>query len=316
MPALHNIKRAAVIGLGTMGPGIVATLASGGISVSAYDADEEARGQADDKIKVARKVLQSLGAGQDIRTDITLTSSLQECVSNADLVIETIPENLELKVALFRELELIVSQDCILASDSSGIPVSQLQEGAIKPSRFVGMHWSNPPHIIPMIEVIAGKSTSPDVVEAMTTCIRRLKLIPVVVKKDIPGFVENRVLYALLRECIDLVDHGVIDAKDLDTCVSWGIGYKLAVIGPMALLDMAGLDIYEAVGSYLNKDLCDRSDVSDMIRGKVISGNLGMKTGQGIYAYSQEEIESLRKRRAKLLVDARKVLDGATDPSG
>jgi len=313
MSSTENIKRASVIGLGTMGPGIVATLASGGMLVSAYDTSEEACEQADEKIKMASNVLYSLGSGYDMQPDITLTSNLEECVRKADLVIETIPENLSLKLDLFRELEAIVSGDCILASDSSGIPVSQLQDGAVNSSRFVGMHWSNPPHIIPMIEVIAGKYTSPGVIDAMTACIRRLNLIPVVVKKDIPGFVENRVLYALLRECIDLVDQDVIEAKDLDTCVSWGIGYKLAAIGPMALLDMAGLDIYQAVGSYLNKDLCSRPDVSDTIHAKISAGNLGMKTGRGIYTYSDEDIESLRKMRAKLLVDTRKVLDAATN---
>ena len=110
-----------------------------------------------------------------------------------------------------------------------------------------------------MIEVIAGDADrARDRRLDRATSIRALGLLPVVVKKDVPGFVENRVLYALLREAVDLVEPGVIDAEDLDTCVSWGIGYKLAVVGPMALLDMAGLDIYQAVGSYLNKDLCNR----------------------------------------------------------
>src|SRR5262249_56177721 len=121
-----------------------------------------------------------------------------------------------------------------------------------------GRHGSNPPHIIPMIEVIAGKETSPQTVTWMVDTIKGLGLLPVVVKKDVAGFVENRILYALLRECVDLVDQGVIDAEGLDTCVSWGIGYKLSVVGPMALLDMAGLHIYQAVGRYLNKELCNR----------------------------------------------------------
>src|SRR4029434_4979850 len=122
--------------------------------------------------------------------------------------------------------------------------------------RVVGMHWSNPPHIIPMIEVIAGAKTSKETVQWMVDCIKSIGLLPVVVKKDVPGFVENRVLYALLRECVDLVDQGVIDVEGLDTCVSWGIGYKLSVIGPMALLDMAGLDIYPVFRSSLKNDLC------------------------------------------------------------
>jgi 3-hydroxybutyryl-CoA dehydrogenase/5-formyl-3-hydroxy-2-methylpyridine 4-carboxylate dehydrogenase len=166
-----------------------------------------------------------------------------------------------------------------------------------------------------MIEVIAGSQTSKKVVDWLVASIRGLDLIPVVVKKDIPGFVENRVLYALLRECIDLVEQEVIDPVDLDTCVSWGIGYKLAVIGPMALLDMAGLDIYQAVGSYLNQELCGRTDVSDLIKKATGSGNLGMKTGQGIFKYSAEDIGKLRKQRGESLVAVRKALDSVVVPS-
>jgi 5-formyl-3-hydroxy-2-methylpyridine 4-carboxylic acid 5-dehydrogenase len=131
----------------------------------------------------------------------------------------------------------------------------------------------------------------------------------VVVQKDVPGFVENRILYALLRECVDLVENGVIDADGLDTCVSWGIGYKLSVIGPMALLDMAGLDIYQAVGSYLNKDLCNRGDVAGYVTERTSAGKLGMKTGGGIFSYTPEQVNELRTKRAKKLVAVRKALE-------
>jgi 3-hydroxybutyryl-CoA dehydrogenase/5-formyl-3-hydroxy-2-methylpyridine 4-carboxylate dehydrogenase len=171
------------------------------------------------------------------------------------------------------------------------------------------MHWSNPAHVIPMIEVIAGKDTSPETVKWMCDTIKGLGLLPVVVQKDVPGFVENRILYALLRECVDLVEQGVIDAEGLDTCVSWGIGYKLSVIGPMALLDMAGLDIYQAVGSYLNKDLSNRPDVAKYVTDRTASGKLGMKTGGGIFSYTPEQVNELRMKRAKKLVAVRKALE-------
>ena len=159
-----------------------------------------------------------------------------------------------------------------------------------------------------MIEVIAGAQTSAATVETMVETIKGLGLHPVVVKKDVPGFVENRMLYALLREGVDLVEKGVIDAEGLDTCVSWGIGYKIAVIGPMALLDMAGLDIYQAVGSYLNAELCNRADVSPYVTERTAKGALGMKTGGGIFSYTPERIEALRAARAKKLVAVRKAL--------
>ena len=140
-----------------------------------------------------------------------------------------------------------------------------------------------------------------------------LKVLTVFVKKDVPGFVENRVLYALLRECIDLVEQGVIEPIDLDTCVSWGIGYKLSVIGPMALLDTAGLDIYEAVGTYLNKELCQRNDVSSLIKDKTKAGKLGMKSGSGVFSYKKDQVAALRTDRARSLVAVRKALDKSMD---
>jgi 3-hydroxybutyryl-CoA dehydrogenase/5-formyl-3-hydroxy-2-methylpyridine 4-carboxylate dehydrogenase len=160
-----------------------------------------------------------------------------------------------------------------------------------------------------MIEVIAGNKTDKATVDWMVKTIKDLGLLPVVVQKDVPGFVENRILYAVMRESVDLVEKGVIDAEGLDTCVSWGIGYKLAVIGPMALLDMAGLDIYQAVGSYLNKDLCNRADVASYVTDRTAKGTLGMKTGGGIFSYTPERVNELRAERARRLVAVRKALE-------
>ena len=138
--------------------------------------------------------------------------------------------------------------------------------------------------------------------------MRRFGYHPVV-EKEVPGFVENRILYAILRECLDLVDRGIIDPEGMDLNVRWGIGYKLAVIGPMELLDMAGLDIYNAVGSYLNRDLSTSGEVSKTIRDLIDQGRLGIKTGGGIYDYTPEQIGELRAKRAAKLVAVRKALE-------
>jgi 3-hydroxybutyryl-CoA dehydrogenase/5-formyl-3-hydroxy-2-methylpyridine 4-carboxylate dehydrogenase len=303
------MTKAAIIGLGTMGPGIAATLARGGMSVTAYDANPDQRQKAAQNLAVAQAVLGNLGVPDKSNgSDVRIAETLADCVKGADFVLETVPEKLDLKIEIFREVEKLVDKTCILASDTSGIPISKIQAGVAHPERLVGMHWSNPPHIIPMIEVVAGEKTSPEIVQWMVDVIKSIGLLPVVVKKDVPGFVENRVLYALLRECVDLVDQGVIDVEGLDTCVSWGIGYKLAVIGPMALLDMAGLDIYQAVGSYLNKELCNRTDVSKYVTDRTASGKLGIKTGGGVFDYTPERIAELREQRARKLVSVRKTL--------
>jgi 3-hydroxybutyryl-CoA dehydrogenase/5-formyl-3-hydroxy-2-methylpyridine 4-carboxylate dehydrogenase len=301
------MNRAAVIGLGTMGPGIAATLARAGLQVSAFDADAAKRAKAHEGFTAAATVLSALGV-PDRAGAIAVHESLAQCVAAVDLVIETVPEDLDLKIQVFREIEAHVADECILASDTSGIPITRIQAGTRIPSRVVGMHWSNPPHIIPMIEVIGGERTEPAVVTRVAELVRRTGHLPVTIRKDVPGFVENRVLYAVMRECLDLVEQGVIEPQDLDACVSWGIGYKLAVVGPMALLDMAGLDIYSAVGSYLNKELSNRTDVAGYIAERTAQRKLGIKTGSGIYDYTAEKIAELQSARARKLVAVRKAL--------
>jgi 3-hydroxybutyryl-CoA dehydrogenase/5-formyl-3-hydroxy-2-methylpyridine 4-carboxylate dehydrogenase len=304
------MTKAAIVGLGTMGPGIAATLNRAGMTVTAYDAMAEQRQRANDGITMAMGVLGNLGMpDRSGGNQIKICDTLAEAVNGAELVIETVPEKADIKAQVFKEIDALVGKDCVIASNTSGIPITKLQSGNSAPGRVVGMHWSNPPHIIPMIEVIAGNETSKQTVAWMCDTIKQLGLLPVVVQKDVPGFVENRILYAIMRESVELVDQGVIDAEGLDTCVSWGIGYKLAVIGPMALLDMAGLDIYQAVGSYLNKDLCNRGDVSSYVTSRTSAGKLGMKTGGGIFSYTPEKIAELRKERAKKFVTVRKALD-------
>jgi len=306
------IKRAALIGLGTMGPGIAGRLARGGIDVTAYDSSIAAIQRSREMLETVNGVLDRLeitAPGKKAGC-ISFGSSLAETVAQAELVIENVPENIEIKAELYRAIDPLIAPSVIVASDTSGIPITKLQAFISHPGRMVGMHWSNPPHIIPMIEVIAGQHTDSATVTSITNLIRTIGLLPVVVKKDVPGFVENRVLYALLREAVDLIEQGVIDAEDLDTCVSWGIGYKIAVIGPMALLDMAGLDIYKSVASFLNADLCNRADIAPIVANKVAARKLGLKSGEGMFTYAPGTIPALQAERANKLIAVRRILEG------
>jgi 5-formyl-3-hydroxy-2-methylpyridine 4-carboxylic acid 5-dehydrogenase len=303
------MKNVAIIGTGTMGPGMAATLARGGMDVACYDASETARDKAPGEVTTALGVLERIG-GPAATTPgaVTMRADLAEAVTDADLVIEAVPENAELKAAVFRDLDRLSKPDAVLASNTSGIPITKIQQSVSDPSRVVGMHWSNPPHVIPVIEVIAGAQTAPEVVEQLRQLVADLGLMPVRVLRDVPGFVENRVLYAIMRECLSLVDKGVISAEELDTCVQWGIGFKLAVIPPLQLLDVAGLDIYKAVASYLNADLDGSSGVSGTITSRVERGDLGMKTGEGLFEYTPERAAELRKERAAKLVAVRRAI--------
>lgn len=302
------VNRAAVIGTGTMGPGMGAVLARAGMRVAMYDLNDEIIGRAKAGVELAQGVLDRLGTptvdGGSIRYETDLAAALE----GAELVVEAIPERLELKHELFPQLERLAAPGAILASNTSGIPITRIAEVCSDPGRVIGMHWSNPPHLIPMIEVIPGDATSSETTAAAVALVERIGY-EAVIEKEVAGFVENRILYAILREAVDLVDRGIIDAEGMDRCVRWGIGYKLAVIGPMELLDMAGLDIYANVGSYLNQDLCNGSEVSKTVTDRVGAGELGMKTGKGLFDYTPERIAELRGERARKLVAVRKALE-------
>ncbi len=301
--------KGAVIGVGTMGPGIAATLSRGGLDMVLYDLSAEQLRKAEADMPSLQKVLDEIKVAAS-SGKISYESDLARAVCEADFVIEAVPERLELKQRVFAELDRLARPAAILASNTSGIPITRLQEAVACKSRVVGMHWSNPPHVIPMVEVIAGEHTDPGVVERTRRLVADCGLIAVLVDKEVPGFVHNRLLYAVLREAVSLVEKGVVSPEELDKCFKWGLGLKLAVIGPMELLDVAGLDIYAAVAGYLNADLDNSARVPDYIAEKVQAKRFGMKTGEGIYQYTPQKLGALRAERAAKLIAVRKTLEG------
>jgi 3-hydroxyacyl-CoA dehydrogenase len=304
------VGKAAIIGTGTMGPGMGAVLERAGVDVALYDVSEEQLEKARPGVELARSVLDRLGGEADGASGAGLRfeSDLAVALDGVDMVVEAVPEKLDLKQQVFAEFEKHVPADAILASNTSGIPITKIAANLEHPERVIGTHWSNPPHLIPMIEIIPGERTSEEVTAATQELVRQIGYFPCTLKKEVPGFVENRVLYAIMRECLALVDEGVVDAEELDLNVKWGIGYKLAVVPPMALLDMAGLDIYNAVASYLNQDLSDEKGVSNTITERVDQGKLGIKTGGGLFDYDADRAAQLQKERAAALVAVRKAL--------
>jgi 5-formyl-3-hydroxy-2-methylpyridine 4-carboxylic acid 5-dehydrogenase len=308
-----DISNVVIIGAGTMGPGIAATFARHGYATTLCDIDAKQLDRARAGLDLVFATLQRGGFASDAqvaaaRGRLTLAQAPASALEAADFVLENVPERLELKRAIFVELCEVVRGQAILASDTSGIPISALQAGMRHPERIVGMHWSNPPHLIPVIEVVRGKETATSTVRSTIALVESLQMLPAIVERDVPGFVENRILYAILREALHLLDEKVASAEDIDRIVKWGIGYKLGVIGPLRLLDMAGLDIYTAVAGYLNANLCNDPGISKTVAGKVAEGRLGLKTQAGLFDYTPEEIDRLARERGRLLVAAKKAL--------
>jgi len=310
---VENIKSIAVVGAGTMGPGMAATFARYGYKTTLFDVKPEQLEKAKGTVEFVYATLIRGGfltedeatAG---RANLSYTGDLTEAVGNADFVVETVPERGDIKSEVFRQLDGATKPGTILASNTSGIPITKLGESVADPGRVVGMHWSNPPHVIPVIEVIRGEKTSQAAVDLTWALVEKIGMVPAEVKKDIAGFVENRILYAIMREALHLLDEGVASAEDIDKITKWGIGYKLAVIGPLELLDMAGLDIYTAVASYLNENLSNNPGISSTVTSKVDAGQLGIKTGGGLFEYTPEKIQELQAKRGRLLLGTKKVL--------
>jgi 3-hydroxybutyryl-CoA dehydrogenase/5-formyl-3-hydroxy-2-methylpyridine 4-carboxylate dehydrogenase len=296
-----------------MGGGMAAVFASRGFDVRLTDIKPEMLERARSTLETVYATLVRAGDLTQDAADagaarLRFTPEPAEALAGADFVLESIPENLELKQAFFREAEGHVSEDAILASNTSGIPITRLGAVCRRPERVVGMHWSNPPHIIPVIELIRGERTGDAALAATRRVVEQLGMLPMEVQRDVPGFVENRILYAIMREALHLLDEGVASAEAIDAIIKWGVGFKLAVIPPLELLDVAGLDIYNSVAGYLNADLNASSAVSPLIRQKVAEGRLGLKTGQGLFDYSPGEIPSLMQRRMRQLLAVKKAL--------
>jgi 3-hydroxybutyryl-CoA dehydrogenase/5-formyl-3-hydroxy-2-methylpyridine 4-carboxylate dehydrogenase len=296
------------MGTGTMGPGMGAVLARAGMQVSMYDTSAEALERAKAGYDLAWGVLDRLETPTVEGGSARYVSTVADALAGVEFVVEAIPEKLELKQQAYAEYEQHVGPQVIIASNTSGIPATKIAANLAHPERVIVMHWSNPPHLIPMIEVVPGEKTSQTAIDGTIAVIEDVGYYPCLLKKEVPGFVENRVLYAIMRECLALVDEGVIGREELDLNVKWGIGYKLSVIPPMQLLDMAGMDIYTSVASYLNPDLSNAAEVSPTIRSLVERGRLGIKTKGGLFDYTDEQIGQLRAQRGAKLVAVRKAL--------
>ncbi len=303
-----DVKTVTVAGTGTMGPGIAQVLAQHGVGVRIYDIEKEQLQKARETIKRNVTLMRDAGfiSGNDVNrvlSQVQETHDLKTAVDGVDLVIEAIPEVLDLKTVILSELDAMCAEETILASNTSGLSITTLAKATRRPGKVVGMHWWNPPIIIPVIEIIRGESTDDATVQTVTHLVKRIHKVPVLVKKDVPGFLGNRLQYALMREAIALLNEGVASAEDIDTMIKAGIGFKFPVMGPLETIDMAGLDLYHRVSQYLYKNLDSASSPPPMIEEKVKNSELGLKTGKGFYDYSGVDVNDLMGQRiSKLLV--------------
>ena len=293
------MARAAVIGGGLMGHGIAQVLALGGLDVVVHDPVPEALAAVPGRIAAN---LEALGIDGDVRVE--LEADLEAAAAGADWVFEAAPESLALKQEIFERLDAAAPPGAVLATNTSVMRVGDVAGRARGRGRIVGTHWWNPPFLVPLVEVVQGPDTEPATIDRTMFLLASLGKTPVHVRRDVAGFVGNRLQHALWREAFDLVDKGVCDAETVDTVIKAGFGRRLPVLGPMENADLIGLDLTLAIHEYVLPELDPPSQPSAGLRRRVADGELGMKTGSGFRAWTAEEAAAVRERVLERLAAA------------
>lgn len=301
------MEKLSIIGSGTMGHSIALSAAWAGLDVKVLGVDEEDIKWADNGIKNKLRVmvenqLFNEREGEKIRDRIKLLTSLKETVDGATFIIEAIPEDLEIKRTFYQELEQVIGKEVIIASNTSGFTPTSLAEKLLHPERFIVTHYWNPGHLIPLVEVVKGEKTSKETIDRTMEFTRKMNKQPIFLHKEIPGFIGNRLQYALFREAQALLDVGAASKEDIDAAVTYSIGRRLPITGPLMTADMGGLDVFSAISNYLFADLNNDDKSGEILTKLVEEGKHGDKSGEGFYQWDEETSKKINAEREKTLI--------------
>jgi 3-hydroxybutyryl-CoA dehydrogenase len=294
--------RIAVIGAGLMGHGIAQVFALAEHKVTITDAF--AANLETVKARIAAN-LRDLDDDPKAVDKVTPVADLGDAVRDADYVVEAVLEDLPLKQKLFAEIERHLRPDTILASNTSVIPITKIMEGLAHRERALGTHWWNPPYLVPLVEVIGTQWTAPQVIDTTMALHKAIGKTPVHVKKDVAGFVGNRLQHALWREAVALVEHGICDAETVDTVIKAAFGRRLAVLGPLENADLVGTDLTLAIHNTVLPEIESRTGPSPYLEKLVAEGKLGFKSGEGFRTWTPEQQKELRAKVTQHLKAAR-----------
>lgn len=297
----ETIKSIVIAGAGVMGTSIAQLFARYGYSVSVYDISENALDKSRELMALnqdssVKSGDMTAGESEALRERISFYET-KACFESADFVVEAIAENMDIKHSFWRETSEIVPETAVLTTNTSGLSITEIAEAVKRPERFCGMHWLNPPHICPLIEVIRGEKTDEQTLEKVRQTGVLLGRVPVVLKREVPGFLINRFQFAVLREAMSLVEDGVAQKEDIDNVFKYGLGLRYACLGPFEIADLGGLDIFYQIAKYLIMDISDTKQVHRMLADLVEDGHYGVKSKKGFYDYSGgRDAEVIRKR--------------------
>jgi 3-hydroxybutyryl-CoA dehydrogenase len=303
-----TFKTAAVAGTGMMGPGIALTLALGGVRTTILSRTEEAAARGLEKAHAWVRLLEESRLTEPERARWALETlragtHFDETVAAADLVIESVPERMSLKQELFARMDLIARPAAVLASNTSGLSITAVASKCLRPERVLTTHFWNPPHLMPLVEIVKGEKTSDETVQAVRKLLTDCGKTPVLVRKDRPGQLGNRLLMALLREAVNIVAEGIADAEDVDLAAKSGFGLRLPVYGIFEHADLVGLDLSHAVLDYTARDLYNQPQAPPLLEEMLERGDLGVKSGRGFYDWSKKSAEDVAARRDRFLVE-------------
>ncbi len=297
---IEGIKKIGVVGAGTMGAGVAEIFAEFGYTVILYNRSKEGMQRAVERLRSNVTPIQTETdtAEAKIYTTHDLTALAQ-----VDLISESIAENLEVKQDIFRKLDEICDSNTLFTTNTSGLSISQIATAVSHPERFAGVHFFNPPEIVPAVEVIKGTETSDTICEILIDLLKRMQKQPILVQKDVPGFVASRLQFAVVREALHLVEEGIASPADIDAVMKHGLGLRWALLGPLEIADLGGLDIFNTVGSYVAKSLSSASDSPKVLQDLVAAGKLGAKSGSGFYDYPPGKANALIAERDEKLLE-------------
>ena len=298
LPAHPKNVHAVVIGGGTMGADVAVVLARGGCRVTVIDPSEAKRAQLQAHVRLGLTP-----RGLERRADGVMAVPALQSVAWADvaLVVECIPENLPMKQQLFAELVKYASASTVLASNSSSFPISAIAQGLDTRGRMLGLHFFMPAHLVPLVEVVRGPDTDPAQADRLCAFMRGCGSVPVLVRKDKPGFLANRLQHALAREAFAMIDEGIATPEDVDAAVRFGFGFRYLAAGPVLQRDHAGLDVHCAAAATMYPGLSSTTVPARVLQNHVNAGRLGMKTGAGFYEWPEERRLAERARYDALL---------------
>lgn len=305
---MEKIKRICNLGTGTMGFGTALMFAMAGYEVNMYGRSEASIQKGKNAICAALKTYCDHGKlskeeGSAALARINGVTTLKAAVENTQFVIESVAEDLAVKRNIFAELEELCSPDIIFATNTSGLSPTAIAEALTHKERFVVAHFWNPPHLMPLVEVVPGKHTAKETVETTWKLMEKIGKKPVALNREALGFVGNRLQLALLREALYIVESGIASAETVDTAVKYSLGRRWATTGPLESADLGGLDIFYNISGYLMQDLCNDTGVPPLLQQAVENGTLGAKTGTGLHKWTPDELAKIKKIREDNLME-------------